>query len=87
MTRPHYYYLNPSSLTVLREKHGLTMEALSKRTEFSVLQIARLEKYSQRIPAKVWRAFEAAVSPPAGGSVQLSIFDYLSAAKGEGSHE
>jgi hypothetical protein len=75
MTRPHYHLLNPSPLTTLRQKQGLTIERTAEMTGYSALQIARIEAHSQTIPRARWRGIVLAVTTPAEPA-QPTLFDF-----------
>jgi hypothetical protein len=60
------------------------MAEASDKLGICTLQIARIEKATQRIPMCVRRSMNEALNPPLE-SKQLSIFDYLKELDEEGS--
>jgi len=66
--------LNPSPLTTLRRKYRLTMHEAAEKLDLSVLQLARIETATRRIPVRYLKRC-AGILVPVSGLVQLSMFD------------
>jgi hypothetical protein len=73
--------LKPSPLTLMRHRHGLTMNDAALKLGLSPLCIARIEGKTKRIPVCARRAMNAALTPPPL-YVQLSLLDYIAEMKG-----
>jgi transcriptional regulator with XRE-family HTH domain len=72
------YRLTPSPLTLLRQKHGLSMSEAAIKIGCDTLRVARIEAATRRLPAKTWRSIADALMPPEK-YYQPTIFDVIRA--------